>query len=102
VYYNAPTTSYESGLNYASNIGYETAPQYATYVEAAPISYAPVSHVTYAAAPAPSYAFSVPVHQQQQQLQLQQNSFAFDTIAPSGPSSSNIDGYGAPLAPAIG
>ena len=102
VYYNAPTTSY------ASDISYETAPQYATYVEA-PASYA-APYVTYAAPqPPPSYAapqpaiysapqpvsypapiaISVPVQQQQQ------SSFAFDA-APS------IDSYGAPQAPLIG
>ncbi len=93
MYYNAPTTSY------ASELSYDSAPQYATYVEAAPISYAPAPQVPYVAAPAPSYVYSVPESQPQPQLQLSQNNIAFDTIAPS---TSNIDSYGAPLAPVIG
>ena len=97
VYYNAPTTSF------ASDVSYETAPQYATYVEA-PVSYAAAPQVTYTvAAPAPAtYTYSVPAHQQQQlpQLQSQISSLAFDTSAQS--SSSSIDSYGAPLATVIG
>jgi hypothetical protein len=101
VYYNAPTTSY------ASDISYEVAPQpqYTTYVEATPISYAPAPHVTYAAPPPPPpaalysapIAISVPV--QQQQL-APSSSFAFDAAPAS--SSSSIDSYGAPQAPVIG